>query len=108
MVRRWISWLGESLKKGRKLDWGSVANATTIQNQGATFSNLWEETGDHYIEGNYGDDHVAPLFLFENLHGVEFGAVKDDERYKRPDGVGQKDLEGITRATATCSYLSCG
>lgn len=93
-------------KEGAQLDWGSVANATTIQNQGATFSNLWEETGDHYIEGNYGDDHVAPLFLFENLHGVEFGAVKDDERYKRLDGVGQKDLEGITRATATCSYLN--
>ena len=53
------------------------------------------------------DQSIAPLFLFENLHGEKFGeplTESDHQGGKRPAGT-ENNPDKIDEATQNCSYL---
>ena len=66
-------------------------------------------SGGHYETKDFSDDNyqIAPLFMFENYHGSDFGAKGVDEKYKRPASCDATTPEGIHNdpSTETCSYL---
>lgn len=64
-------------------------------------------TGEHYSEDNYGDQSIIPLFMFENLHGENFGEPLTEDNHqggKRPAGT-DNNPDAIDAATQNCSYL---
>lgn len=87
----WLPVVGTATQSGGYSEWRS--HGTT--------------TGEHYNEGDYGNQSVAPLFMFENLHGEDFGeplTENDHQGGKRPAGV-ENDPDAIDEATQNCSYL---
>lgn len=60
--------------------------------------------GEHYAELDYSNINIRPLFLYENIHGGEFGAENDDEKWKRPANASQEESD-IDAKSKTCSYL---
>ena len=109
---------GES-KGGRgELNWPTiVGTATPLTADGFT---PWgtaaaHEAGEHYTSASgsqegidYSNPNVAPLFMFENIHGQGFGASGANEKMKRPavcpPTITPEQLHAHS-STATCSYL---
>ena len=100
-------------KESQSLNWnpivGTESNKSCGRKTWETYKNL---AGKHYIDADNAkpeeDNYrlINPLFLFENIHGENFGAEETDQRYKRPAGVDRNE-NAINQAeqTKTCSYL---
>lgn len=66
-----------------------------------------EKTGKHFSTTAYNEDGVEPIFLFENIHGEDFGdksVTEENQKLKRPAGTGTTTAD-IEAATKNCSYL---
>lgn len=63
--------------------------------------------GKHYDETNpdYSAFDVHPMFMYENIHGENFGQQDvTEQKWKRPAGVDQ-DVKAIDDNSAACSYM---
>ena len=64
-----------------------------------------EDEEDEEYEPTFDDPSVMPLFLYENIHGKDFGARETDQRYKRPrlaKGTSEAEIDAVAES---CSYL---
>lgn len=93
-------------KDALQYSWQPIVGTTTQTSGYSEWRSHGTETGGHYKEDNYGDQSIVPLFMFENLHGEDFGAANDEKNQgsKRPAGV-TNNKEEIEGNTPTCSYL---
>lgn len=94
-------------KDGLQYSWDPIVGTATQTGGYSEWSSHGTVTGGHYSEDNYGDQSIAPLFLFENLHGEKFGeplTESDHQGGKRPAGT-ENNPDKIDEATQNCSYL---
>ncbi len=94
-------------KDGLQYSWDPIVGTATQNGGYSEWHSHKTVTGGHYSENNYGDQSIAPLFLFENLHGENFGeplTENDHQGGKRPAGT-QNTPDAIDVATPNCSYL---
>lgn len=94
-------------KDGLQYSWDPIVGTATQNGGYSEWYSHKTVTGGHYSENNYGDQSIAPLFLFENLHGENFGeplTENDHQGGKRPAGT-QNTPDAIDVATPNCSYL---
>ena len=95
---------GES-KGGRgELNWPVIAGTATL-NGGTALP--WGGPAVTVAGGHEGTDS-APLFMFENLHGADFGASGTDQKGKRPAACPENlspDEMHAHEFTKTCSYV---
>lgn len=100
-----IAEIGE-FKDALQYSWDPIVGTATQTGGYSEWRLHGTATGGHYSKDNYGDQSIAPLFLFENLHGEDFGAPIDkaDQSGKRPAGT-ENNPDAIDAATQHCSYL---
>ena len=93
-------------KDGLQYSWDPIVGTATQTGGYSEWRSHGTVTGGHYSEENYADQSIAPLFLFENLHGKDFGEplTEDHQGGKRPAGTENKP-DKIDEATKNCSYL---
>lgn len=94
-------------KDGLQYSWDPIVGTATQNGGYSEWHSHKTVTGGHYSENNYGDQSIAPLFLFENLHGENFGEPLTENEHqggKRPAGT-QNTPDAIDVATPNCSYL---
>lgn len=94
-------------KDALQYSWQPIVGTTTQTDGYSEWRSYKTETGGHYNEDNYEDQPIAPLFMFENLHGKDFGeplTENDHQGGKRPAGIANNP-DAIDAATQNCSYL---
>lgn len=91
------------------LGWGMVASAVS------GLSNTSTVVGAHYTDDpasgdapNYSREDIMPLFLFENIHGDNFGAANTEagQVSKRPAAAANISEAAINDVAGACSYLT--
>lgn len=60
--------------------------------------------GKHYDQ-DFTDQTVFPLFLYENIHGDNFGANESNQKNKRPAAAKSSTEADIWAVAAACSYI---
>lgn len=94
-------------KDALQYSWQPIVGTTTQTSGYSEWRSHGTETGGHYNEDNYDDQSIVPLFMFENLHGEDFGeplTENDHQGGKRPAGIANNP-DAIDAATQNCSYL---
>lgn len=94
-------------KDGLQNSWLPIVGTATQMRGYLEWRSHGTATGEHYSEDNYGNQSIVPLFMFENLHGEDFGeplTENDHQGGKRPAGTANNP-DAIDEATQNCSYL---
>lgn len=94
-------------KDALQYSWDPIVGKKTQDGGYSEWRSHGTTTGGHYSKDNYNDQSISPLFLFENLHGENFGeplTENDPQGGKRPAGTAN-NRDAIDKATPNCSYL---
>lgn len=98
-------------KEYQQLAWNPIVGEASKTNCGReTWKSYQQKAGKHYAEpdANTSDKDVDPLFLFENIHGADFGhkeVTKENQQFKRPATVTSTKKEDIEAGSKNCSYI---